>query len=63
MLCVSSVKGSKVWGHTKIHFYSVFLLLLLTSVHSVSLCGLCNVFFNIFKCFLYKLMFLSVIWV
>ena len=36
---------------------------LLTFVYSLSLCDLCNVIFNILKCFLYYIVFCSQIWV
>ena len=50
MLCGSSVNGGlKVQGAYENTFYLVFLLFLLSAVHSVSLCDLCNVICNILR--------------
>ena len=43
-LCGSSVKGAESLGAYKNTFYLIFLLFLLTFVHSVSLCDMSYVF-------------------
>ena len=49
MLCGNSIKGGQYLESIQKYILVVFLLLLLISVHSVSLYGLCNMDFSIFK--------------
>ena len=49
---VSSIKWPQKFGRAYANtFQLIFLLFLLTFEHSLSFCDLCNVIFNIFKCF------------
>ena len=61
MLCGSSIKGGQNLGAYKTTFQLIFLLLLLTYVHSVSYVvhAMCILIYS--NVFLFKLMFLCVI--
>ena len=55
---VSSINWHQKFGRAYENtFQLIFLLLLLTFVYSLLLCDICNVTFNIFKCFLYYIVF------
>ena len=60
ILCESSINLHQIFGRAyKNTFYLIVLLFLLTFVYSLSVCDVCNVIFNIFKCLQYNMVFFS----